>query len=133
MAANSGFVLDSSALIAMVAGEPGAEVVATALSEAIMSSVNLVECMTKLIQRGGRPDQVERVLRGLDVPIEPWTEALAWASRDLCALAWTKGLSVGDRACLTLARARRRVALTADRSWATLGLNVRVALIREGR
>ncbi|MGH9482805.1 MAG: PIN domain-containing protein [Terriglobales bacterium] len=133
MAAEPGYVLDSSALIALVAAEPGAEVVAAALPNALISAVNLTESMTKLIRRGGDPEEVERLLRGLGLVIEPWTEALVWRSRDLAPLAWTKGLSFADRACLALARATGRKALTADRAWGGLGVGVEIELIRRGR
>jgi len=133
MADDPGYVLDSSALVALLAGEPGAEVVEAALPNSILSAVNLAESLTKLIRRGGEAAEVERLLRGLGLAIEPWTEELVWRSRDLCPLAWTKGLSFADRACLALASATGRAALTADRVWASLGLPIRVLLIRGRR
>lgn len=40
------------------------------------------------------------------------------------------GLSLGDRACLALARREGLPVLTADRSWAKLDVGVEVVLIR---
>ena len=40
------------------------------------------------------------------------------------------GLSFGDRACLALAQRLGGTALTADRSWARLELDIRVEVIR---
>ncbi|MFN0103785.1 MAG: PIN domain-containing protein [Bryobacteraceae bacterium] len=40
------------------------------------------------------------------------------------------GLSLGDRLCLATARLENAIAVTADRRWAELDLNVRVRLIR---
>jgi ribonuclease VapC len=42
----------------------------------------------------------------------------------------SKGLSLGDRACLALAKSTGRIALTADRAWADLDVDVKVEVIR---
>jgi ribonuclease VapC len=41
-----------------------------------------------------------------------------------------RGISLGDRACLMLARARGLPVLTGDRKWAELDLGVEVRLFR---
>jgi ribonuclease VapC len=40
------------------------------------------------------------------------------------------GLSLADRACLSLAVERQAPALTADRAWGALALDIEVRLIR---
>jgi PIN domain nuclease of toxin-antitoxin system len=40
------------------------------------------------------------------------------------------GLSLGDRACLALARERRIPALTADRAWSHLQLGIEIQTVR---
>ena len=40
------------------------------------------------------------------------------------------GLSLGDRACLALAKSQGGLVLTADRVWATLDIGVEIELIR---
>jgi PIN domain nuclease of toxin-antitoxin system len=40
------------------------------------------------------------------------------------------GLSSGDRACLALAQSLGAVALTADRSWSRLNLDIAIEVIR---
>ncbi|HEY1338917.1 MAG TPA: type II toxin-antitoxin system VapC family toxin [Bryobacteraceae bacterium] len=127
----SAYVLDSSALIALLHGEPGAAKVEASLDGAVISAVNLGETATKLIRRGGDPKLVERYLRGMPLQIVPWDEALVWESLDLSPLAWTHGLSFADRACLTLARHVDLPALTSDASWKKLEIGVRVVLFRE--
>lgn len=130
---NAGYVLDSSALIALVHGEPGSEVVREVLGESVVSAVNLTETITKLIRQGGEPRLVERYVRGLSLEVVPWSEELSWAGRDLCQLAWTHGISLADRVCLTLARHLGITAMTSDAEWPKLGVNVRIALFRERR
>lgn len=127
------YVLDSSAVIALVRREQGWEKVNAALDRSVISAINLAESMTKLIRQGGEPRLVERLLRELDLEVIPWDEELAWASRDLCALAWTNGISLADRACLTLARHLNLAAMTADSEWKKAGHGVQVFLFREDR
>ena len=45
-------------------------------------------------------------------------------------LAAAPGLSLGDRACLALARARSVPALTADRTWSRLELGISIEVVR---
>jgi ribonuclease VapC len=40
------------------------------------------------------------------------------------------GLSLGDRACLALARLRDLPAVTADRAWAKLDLGIPIEVVR---
>jgi PIN domain nuclease of toxin-antitoxin system len=127
------YVLDSSAVIALVRRERGWEKVSAALDRSVISAINLTESMTKLIRQGGEPRLVERLLRALDLEVIPWDEEQAWASRDLCALAWTNGISFADRACMTLARHLHLAAMTADLEWKKAGHGVEVYLFREGK
>ena len=94
-------------------------------------AVNLTESMTKLIRHGGQPRLVERLLKALDLEVLPCDEELAWASRDLCPLAWTHGISFADRACLTLARHLNLAAMTGDAAWKKTNHGARVALFME--
>jgi ribonuclease VapC len=126
------YVLDSSALLAMFHSEPGWDVVQAALGESAVSAINLTETITKLTRKGGEPRLMERYLRGLPMPILPWDEELAWESRDMAPLAWTRGISLADRACLATARHLDAIAMTSDTEWAKLDLDVRVVLFRQG-
>ena len=47
--------LDSSALIALVRGDPGSETVRAAMGASVVCAVNLTETMAKLIRAGGEP------------------------------------------------------------------------------
>ncbi len=62
-------VIDSSALIAFVRGEPGADRVATALNGAVVSAVILAESLSKLAGFGYDPNavRVDLVAAGLNV------------------------------------------------------------------
>ena len=111
-------VLDASALLAFLGGEPGAERVEARLSEgAVMSTVNLAEVVSKLTERGMPLEDIERAVGGLGLRLEPFDEALAYATGTLRGLTQPQGLSLGDRACLALGIRDNRSVLTTDRAW----------------
>lgn len=124
-------VLDSSAVLAVFRGEPGAAVVLSTLAAgAVMSTVNLAEVVTKL-QEGGVPDaDIGPMIDKLRISIVDFDQAHAYSTGLLRRQTRAAGLSLGDRACLALAQQLGLPVLTADRSWATLGLPVTVTVIR---
>jgi ribonuclease VapC len=122
--------LDASALIALVLREPGHDRVSARLAGACISSVNLVEVLARFIRDGIDVDEasgsiealgIEHVALGPDDA--PEVAMLIGASR-------AAGLSLGDCACLALARARGIPAMTTDRAWTRLDLGVEIELIR---
>jgi ribonuclease VapC len=124
-------VLDASALLALVRREPGAEVVASYLPHAVISTVNLSEVHAKLLTLGLALEPLERDLGAMGVTVEPFTRADARSTAELRALTRARGLSLADRACLALAWRLGVPALTADHPWGDLeGLPVQVELIR---
>ena len=114
------FVLDSSAVLAVINSEKGEDVVEPKFPESMISSVNLAEILTKLAERNvNLRDALDYFLKvGLDVA--EFDVALALKTATLRPLTKHLGLSLGDRACLALAIQENATAVTADRSWATL-------------
>jgi PIN domain nuclease of toxin-antitoxin system len=127
------YVLDSSALIALVRRERGWEKVDAALERSVICAVNLAESFSKLVHKGGDQRLVARLLQDLALEVLPFDEELAWASRDLCSLAWTHGVSFADRAWLALARHLRLHAMTSDEAWKKLSIGASVTLLRESK
>ena len=129
-------VLDASALLALLKGEPGAERVAEALEQgAYLSAVNLAEVLSKLADWGEDPAEAQARmaqvgLLGAAVEVLPFTGEDALEVARLRALTRAYGLSFGDRACLALARRLGLPALTAERAWAELDLGVPVEVLR---
>ena len=124
-------VLDASALLAYLHGEPGAPVVREALmSDALVSAVNLAEALAKLTDEGHDPEDVMDRIGPLPFDVVPFDEAQALESALLRATTATAGLSLGDRACLAVARKLGRRVLTTDRAWRGLVPGLEVELIR---
>jgi ribonuclease VapC len=124
-------VLDASALLALLQSEPGAALVATALtSGSIIGAVNFSEVVAKLRDRGMSEADARAALGQLPLSIIAFDLALAYAAGLLRPQTRAAGLSLGDRACLALALSLGLEVLTTDRSWATLGLGITVTIIR---
>jgi ribonuclease VapC len=123
-------VLDASAVLAYLNSEPGAAVVASLLPGAIMSIVNVAEVLTKHVEKGQTAQQALDDIRDLGVTIVPFEERQALQAAELRRQTASRGLSIGDRACLALAIVRNEDVVTADRAWAFLSLPVKIALIR---
>jgi PIN domain nuclease of toxin-antitoxin system len=129
-------VLDASALLAHLRDEPGADVVAEAIaSGAVISTVNLAEVFSRVADRGGDPAKLaaELTQSGLldgAITVEPFTAADAIETGRLRPLTRDAGLSLGDRACLALARRLDAPALTADTDWQGVAHGVELRPIR---
>ena len=123
-------VLDASAVLAAFFDEPGADTVAEQMSGALMSAVNYAEVVAKLVDRGIPDSQILEVMAQLDVEVVPADRDQATIAGLLRAETRSAGLSLGDRSCLALAITRRGVALTMDRAWASLQLDVEIHVAR---
>ena len=123
-------VLDASALLAVLNGETGADIVVAHLDDAIISTVNYAEVISKLVERGASSEEADAALRILDVQTVDFDIALARRTGALRAPTRSRGLSLADRACLALAERESRLALTADRNWVGIVAGVDVRLIR---
>ena len=124
-------VLDASALLAVLNNEPGAALLTPELlSQAASSTVSLAEVHGKLVSQGGDPDEAwEDTLSPIREAV-PFTSEHARIAGALVAHTRALGLSLGDRACLALGLTLKAPVYTADRSWKTLRLGVRVHVIR---
>jgi PIN domain nuclease of toxin-antitoxin system len=126
----SDVILDASALLAIFLAEPGADRVLQALHAAVISAVNLAEVTAKLQERGMPDARVRAMIETLELNVVALDSDLAIDAGLLRARTRSAGLSLGDRACLALARSRGGVALTADRAWEKLDIGVPVELVR---
>lgn len=108
-------VVDASAVLAFLNGEPGADTVTEVLlSGAGISAVNLAEVLTKLLDYGVPLNDAEMIIADLNLTVYPFDEPLAWSAAALRPTTRAYGLSLGDRACLALGETLGSAVLTAD-------------------
>jgi len=110
--------------------EPGSEGVARALPAAALSAVNLCEVVGKLLDAGLTAQEIRAALAPLALEVHPFERGSAHAAGELRPATRSLGLSLGDRACLALARELRAPVLTTDRRWTRLALGVEIRLAR---
>ena len=125
----SEYVLDASALLALLNAEKGADLVQSYLPEATLSAVNLAEVVARLSAIGMPEDKIRDTLALLGLEVMPFDDEQAFQAGLLFLSGQPLGLSLGDRACLALARATAAIAVTADRAWKDLDIGVGIKLI----
>jgi ribonuclease VapC len=123
-------VLDASAVLAYVNGEPGAEIVAPVIGDSLVSAVNLAEIVTKLVARTGSLELARTMLGIATFDVVDFDRALAERAGAFVTSTRPKGLSLGDRACLALAESQGLPVLTADRAWTALKVDIDIRPIR---
>lgn len=126
------YLLDASALLALLQGEQGSEMVAKNIPFSAVSTVNLAEVASVLNKIGMPESEIYELFSDIDIVILSYEKESAVATGGIRKLTQSKGLSLGDRACLATAKIHKRIALTADKVW--LGfqedIGVDVELIR---
>ena len=124
-------MLDASALLALFNDEPGALVVENSLSHSFVSAVNAAEVITELYIKLAIPvEQAKEMVATLVNKIVPFDLTLAAEAARLRKETKFLGLSLGDRACLALAKALRLPVYTADKAWGKLDFPCEIILIR---
>lgn len=125
-------VLDASAALALLRTEPGHDRVAELLPGSMISAINYSEVVQKLAQLGSDTAEHDTaVLIALGATVAPFDTTGAINAARLWPVTRAAGLSLADRACLALAaELPEGVAVTADRAWADLDLDVAVEVIR---
>jgi ribonuclease VapC len=128
MSPTTGVVLDASAVLALLQEEQGADEVEGLLDGASMSCVNLSEVIQKAEQHGVETEGLEYDLEALGIEFRDFDVSMARPTAELWSTG--RGLSLGDRACLALAKGTDATAITADGRWIIDGLDVDVRVIR---
>jgi len=124
-------VLDASAVLAVLNAEPGADLVIPMIEDdVLLSTVNYAEVLAKLIERGSTYNQALAALRSIALTTVDFDIALARRTGALRAETAKCALSLGDRACLSLAEREGLPAVTGDRNWLGAVSGIEIRLIR---
>ena len=124
-------VLDASAILAVIGGEPGPEkLTPDLLAFAVVSTVNLAEVQTKLVSRGWTSEQAWEDATSPVREVVSFDEQHARIAGDLVLQTRHLGLSLGDRACLALGITLKLPVYTAEKAWKRVKVGVRIHVIR---
>lgn len=123
------FLLDTSAIIALLKKEPGYETIANIIASSAISSVNLSELVAVLARGGVSEQDIDQIITDLIPEIIPFCENISIKSGKLAKLTEKYGLSLGDRACLSTAEYYNMNIYTADKIWAELSQLVAANII----
>jgi ribonuclease VapC len=123
-------VLDASALLAYLQQEAGSKLVDALLSDALMASVNWAEVVQKSISAGVDVTGMRKDLQALGMRVEPFLPADGDTAGQLWASTRQLGLSLGDRACLSLGLRLGLPVVTCDRLWKQLALDLDIQVLR---
>lgn len=123
-------VLDSSAVIAVLRREAGAENVIPHLRTALISSVNVAEVFYIAEAEGAERSEISSALARMEITEVGFDREQAERLASLYSL--TRGGSVGfaDRACLALADRYQLPVLTGDREWIKYDIDLDIRLFR---
>ena len=129
----SAWVLDTSAILAYLVQETGADRIEGMIEDgAAVSTMIVQETMSKLVQLGLPREIAEAAIASVGLNVHDVTFALAIEAGAMFPLTRLFGLSHGDRACLALGRTLDAPVVTADKQWSRAAneIGVRVEQFR---
>jgi ribonuclease VapC len=127
----SRYLLDASALLAVLNAEPGDDVVRAALTaRSPISAVNFSEVVSKLADQELTEVETDTVLASLELEVLDFTRAHAYQAGRIRPQTRTAGLSIADRACLAVAKSLDLPVLTGDHNWSRVDVGVKVEQFR---
>lgn len=120
-------VLDASALLAHMQNEPGSDKVTDMLPYSVISSVNRSEVFSKLLDKGFSESSIFETLKTYEttgLKTIPFDQDSADKAGLLRPKTKALGLSLADRACISLGLKLNLVIVSADKSWKHLERSV---------
>ncbi|GBD39835.1 hypothetical protein HRbin37_02121 [bacterium HR37] len=126
----SKLVIDASALLAVLLGKEPAKEIEKLIPSSVISSVNFSEVVTKLTDIDMPESKIREVLESLPIEVYPFNKKQAYIAGLLRPLTKSKGLSFGDRACLSLGMLLKAPVVTMDRVWKNLNIGIEIRVLR---
>lgn len=121
-------VLDASAVLALLRGEPGADQVAAFIGKAAISAVNVQEVAKEMVREGAAIADIQAILGELALDIHAHDAEAAYGAAELYKQTKKYGRGLGDRSCMALGLQLGLPVLTTDREWTKVkieGLDLR--------
>jgi PIN domain nuclease of toxin-antitoxin system len=123
-------VLDSSALLAVLLRESGAEAVKSVFPEAVISAASLAEILAKAERKNIPSETAYEAIAAFGIGVVPVDTLHARISAKIFLAPRELDLSFGDRLCIALAMTLRCALLTADRGMAKFPAGVPIRTFR---
>jgi PIN domain nuclease of toxin-antitoxin system len=124
-------LLDASAIIALIKKEKGYQIVNDILPTSSMSAVNFSELISTLAREKISSEDIDAMTENIIPEIIPFEQEASIISGKLITITKSKGLSLGDRACIATALYLDLTVYTADKVWAELDIpKLKLKLIR---
>ncbi|MEZ6064119.1 MAG: type II toxin-antitoxin system VapC family toxin [Planctomycetaceae bacterium] len=123
-------VVDASAVLALMLGEKGVDKVEEMREESVISTVNILEALSRLVRHDVNAERAQLFLRQAFPNAIAFDRQQAETAAMIHSATRSFGLSYGDCACLALGIVRRAPVLTGDRRWKELDIGVKVLLFR---
>jgi ribonuclease VapC len=126
-------VVDTSALLALLFDETGADRVTDALLRhrpCFLSAVSYSEALAKALDRKVPFETAREAIHTLQLTPVPFDPAHALTAASFRPATRAFDFSFADRACLASAALAKAPALTADRAWTKLDLGIGIICIR---
>ena len=109
-------------MIALLRDEPGADLIADYVADALISTVTLQEVVKVLLADGASAKLARGMIDPLNLDVRSHEAGDAWAAAMLWQATKAKGSGLGDRTCMALAIAEGLPAITTDRAWGDLAI-----------
>lgn len=125
----SHFILDASAILAFLQGEPGGEHVEAYLKQSgtcLVTAANQAEIIGKALDRGVAKADLAVILRNLGYQVIAHPPEDGETAGHLRSITREAGLSLGDRLCLAAAKRLNATVITADRPWLPLAQSLQL-------
>lgn len=131
MKKNNRVLLDASALIALIKKEKGFQVVEDVLAHSAISTVNFSEFISTLAREGISSEDTDLLIENIVPEIILFDYSISVITGKLVTITKSKGLSLGDRACIATALQFDLLVYTTDTVWEELDIpNLKLKLIR---
>ncbi|MFU7501632.1 MULTISPECIES: type II toxin-antitoxin system VapC family toxin [unclassified Candidatus Tisiphia] len=126
------FLLDTSAIIALLKQESGYKILEDVIASSALSSVNLSELVSVLTRSNIKENEIDTIITDIVPDIIPFSESISIKAGKLISLTKDYGLSLGDRACIATGGYYNMEIYTTDRIWLKLSdkLPVKITLVR---